>query len=203
MDNLSIIQIGSHIGKTQNDPIFNYVNKNTNLILVEPVPYLFKQLKLNYQNKLNSNSNIVFVNKAISDKEGKLKLTIPSESNDFTKLPFWASQLASVNPNHAKGHLPNLLVETIEVESITLDKLIQDYQVKNIDFLHTDTEGHDYNILMNYSFTIKPKRLMFEYKHMDGLYKHGDKFKKLIQKLETMGYRKIHQNDEDILLVLK
>ncbi len=43
--NKTIIQIGSHVGNTCNDPIFNIVDNDTNLILVEPVPYLFEQLK--------------------------------------------------------------------------------------------------------------------------------------------------------------
>ena len=46
MDNLKcILQIGSHIGNTPNDPIYKLVNENTKLILVEPVPYLFNELK--------------------------------------------------------------------------------------------------------------------------------------------------------------
>ena len=47
----TIIQIGSHVGKTCNDPIFNVVDNNTKLILVEPVPFLFEQLKINYNTK--------------------------------------------------------------------------------------------------------------------------------------------------------
>ena len=45
--NKTIIQIGSHVGNTCNDPIFNIVGNDTNLILVEPVPYLFESLKNN------------------------------------------------------------------------------------------------------------------------------------------------------------
>jgi len=41
----SVLQIGSHIGNTPNDPIYNLIDESTRLILVEPVPYLFEQLK--------------------------------------------------------------------------------------------------------------------------------------------------------------
>ena len=47
-----ILQIGSHIGDTINDPIFNNVDETTKLFLVEPVPYLFEQLKINYKKKI-------------------------------------------------------------------------------------------------------------------------------------------------------
>jgi hypothetical protein len=63
----TIIQIGSHIGNTSNDPIFNIVDKTTKLILVEPVPFLFEKLKYNYQKKFINNKNIFFINKAVSN----------------------------------------------------------------------------------------------------------------------------------------
>jgi hypothetical protein len=43
-----IIQVGSHIGNTENDMIFNNINPDFEYILIEPVPYLFNQLKENY-----------------------------------------------------------------------------------------------------------------------------------------------------------
>lgn len=43
--NRTIIQIGHQVDNTCNDSIFNIVDNNTKMILVEPVPYLFKHLK--------------------------------------------------------------------------------------------------------------------------------------------------------------
>ena len=113
--NKTIIQIGSHVGNTWNDPIFNIVDNNTKLILVEPVSFLFEQLKNNYNNKFENNHNIIFINKAVSNFIGEIEMTIPSDKNDFSKLPLWASQLASVNNDHALEHISNLLVEKIHV----------------------------------------------------------------------------------------
>ncbi len=193
----TIIQIGSHVGNTSNDPIFNIVDKDTKLILVEPVPFLFKQLKNNYNKKFYNNHNIIFINKAVSNFIGEIEMTIPSEKNDFSKLPFWASQLASVNKDHALGHIHNLLVEKITVKTTTINEIVKEYNIREIDLLHTDTEGHDYTILMNYNFEIKPKQIMFEHKHMDGLFKVGIKYDELSNKLLSLGYTKIQQNSED------
>ena len=198
----TIIQIGSHVGNSFNDPIFNGVNETTKLILVEPVPYLFEKLKENYKNKMIDTSNIIFINKAVSNFIGAINLTIPSIQNDFSKLPFWASQLASVNPKHATGHIPNLITETITVNTTTINEIIQMYDIKEIDLLHTDTEGHDYYILMDYNFKIKPKKIIFEHKHMDGLFTIGDKYNTLINKLQSLGYRMVYQNIEDTLFEL-
>jgi FkbM family methyltransferase len=197
-----IIQIGSHVGNCINDPIFENIDENTKLILVEPVPYLFNQLIDNYKKKFNDLKNIIFLNKAVSDFVGKIEMTIPSEDNDFSKLPFWASQLSSIIPTHATDHIRCLKINKIIVETITLDNIIKEYNVKEIDLLNTDTEGHDYNILMNYSFIIKPKQILFEYKHIDGTFRIGEKCFELIKKLLLLGYNKKYQNNEDMMFEL-
>ena len=195
--NKTIIQIGSHVGNTWNDPIFNIVDNNTKLILVEPVSFLFEQLKNNYNNKFENNHNIIFINKAVSNFIGEIEMTIPSDKNDFSKLPLWASQLASVNNDHALGHISNLLVEKINVKTTTINEIVKEYNITQIDLLHTDTEGHDYTILMNYNFEVKPKQIMFEHKHMDGLFTIGIKYDELSNKLLSLGYKKTEQNSED------
>jgi FkbM family methyltransferase len=119
-------------------------------------------------------------------------MTIPSEKNDFSTLPSWASQLASVDPCHALGHIKSLLVEKIIVRTTTINEIVKEYNITHIDLLHTDTEGHDYTILMNYDFEIKPKQIMFEHKHMDGLFNVGIKYRELSDRLLLLGYKKIH-----------
>ena len=202
MNTKTIIQIGSHVGNTFNDPIFNTVDNNTTLILVEPVPFLFEELKNNYKEKTMNNKNIFFINKAVSDFIGEIEMTIPSLKNDFSKLPFWASQLASVNPDHALGHIHNLLVDKIMVKTTTINEIVKEYNIKEIHLLHIDTEGHDYTILMNYNFEIKPQKIMFEHKHMDGLLKVGPKYTELSNRLLSLGYIKIYQDTEDTVFEL-
>ena len=84
--NKTIIQIGSHIGNTVNDPIFSIVDNTTTLILVEPVTFLFEQLKRNYEDKFTCTKNIHFINKAVSNFIGEIEMTIPSEKNDFSRF---------------------------------------------------------------------------------------------------------------------
>ena len=129
-------------------------------------------------------------------------MTIPSEKNDFSQFPGWASQLASVNNDHALGHISNLIVEKINVKTTTINEIVKEYNITQIDLLHTDTEGHDYTILMHYNFEIKPKQIMFEHKHMDGLFKVGIKYTELSNKLLSIGYKKINQNSEDTVFEL-
>jgi len=201
MNNLNcILQIGSHIGNTPNDPIYRLVNENTKLILVEPVPYLFNELKKNYENK--NIKDITFINKAVSDSIKEIDLYVPSLKNNFNNFPSYATQLSSVNEDHINIHLPNLISEKIKVKTTTINDIIETYNIKNIDLLHTDTEGHDYDILMSYDFKIKPKYIMFEYKHIDGCFKVGKKLDLLLEKLFSLNYKIIKKDQEDITLIL-
>lgn len=195
--NKTIIQIGSHEGATSNDPIFNLVDNSTRLFLVEPVPYLFSRLQKNYKDRFGDVSKIVFINKAVSNFIGEIEMTVPSENNDFSRLPFWASQLGSINAGHATGHLPGLMVEKIVVKTTTVNEIVREYNIDEIELLHTDTEGHDYNILMSYDFCVKPKKIMFEHKHIDGLFRVGEKYRELSDRLVSLGYSKVFQDTED------
>ena len=199
---LDFLQIGAHIGNTINDPIFKEIDETTKMILVEPVPYLFESLKKNYKEKLGDIKNIVFINKAVSDFIGTIELTIPSERNDFSKLPYYASQLASVNSRHANRHIEELLVDEINVKTTTIDQIIKEMNITEIELLHTDTEGHDYNILMAYSFIVKPRQVLFEHKHIDGPFTTTIKYQGLSNKLLLLGYNKIYQDSEDTLFSL-
>ena len=205
-ENKTIIQIGSHVGNTINDPIFNQVDKTTTLILIEPVPYLFEQLKENYKNK--NIDELHFINKAVSSYVGNIELTIPSQNNDFSKFPFYASQLSSVNETHAVKHFPNLITKKITVPTTTLDEIVKDYNIKEIEVLYSDTEGHDYDIIMNYSFTVKPFKILFEHKHMDGIELNGNKdpkgerYNALVDKLNSLGYKLKFRDSEDTLVQL-
>ena len=203
LENKTIIQIGSHVGDSKNDPIFNKICKTSKIFLIEPIPYIFEKLKDNYLKKYPENKNLIFINKAVSDSAGKINFTYPSQKNDFNNLPFWASQISSINSKHASTILPNIIIDNIDVESITLNNLIDNYKINEIDLLHIDTEGHDYNILMNYDFKIKPKKILFEHKHTDGINKCGRKYNKILNKLYNLGYIFISKNTEDTLLELK
>ena len=56
---------------------------------------------------------------------------------------------------------------------------------------------------MNYSFIIKPLQILFENKHMDGLFTKGKKYDELTNKLILLGYIKEFENDEDTMFRLE
>ena len=195
------IQIGAHIGNTNNDFVFNNIKDNMTYILIEPVPYLFEQLSNNYKNK----KNIILLNIAISNYEGNLDLYVPSEKNNFNQLPSWANQLASVNENHLTEHIPGLIVDKITVECKTINQVIKEYNICNIDSIYIDTEGHDYDILMDLDLSkIKPHNIIFENKHMDGtnsfLLENRPKYNSLLNYFYSNNYILVKETSEDTFL---
>ena len=199
-----IIQVGAHIGNTSNDYLYNKIKPNFTYIMIEPVPYLFKKLIENYK----SYNNIIFLNIAISNYNGYIDLYIPSEKNDFTKLVSWCSQLASTNKDHIHTFVPECIVDKISIECKTLNTLIKEYNIIDLEYLYTDTEGHDYDILMDLDLSfIRPKHILFENKHMDGP-KHlldinnCPKYYNLLNHFTKYGYEVELQTGEDTCLKL-
>ena len=201
-ERVNVLQIGAHVGHSVNDPLFHKDLKNQTLVVIEPVPYLFQQLVANYKTR-EADTYILCFNVAVSNKDGTLKLYVPSPQNDFSQYPFWASQLASTNPIHISTHLPTLKTDEVEVQCYRLNTIIKDLGIQWLDTLIVDTEGHDYEILMDLDFTlVKPKRIRFENKHMDGIFTRGIKYETLMNYFAVHGYIKVSEDHEDTLLAL-
>jgi FkbM family methyltransferase len=184
-----VIQIGSFKGNTSNDAVFQSITKNTRAMFIEPVPSYFDALKKNYGEKYPGNK-FVYINKAIGTEKGTVPIYYPSSKNDFTKLPWWIEQCSGFNPNHFKDHGYDVLLEKLDVSVIPFNDIVSIFQIKTIDYLETDTEGYDYDILMSIDFEkILPKRIGFEHLHMDGFSTIGPRYKKLLEHLVTYGYK--------------
>jgi hypothetical protein len=200
---IDYFQIGAHIGNTDNDPIFSVLTENKSLILIEPNPYAFDDLRKNYEEKTKTNS-IQFENIAVSNKDGFLSLYVPSRINDFTKYPSWTTQIASTNENHLLEHLPDLIIDRISIPCYRLNTLIAKMDIRSIDYLCIDTEGHDYEILSDLDLQIlKPKNIVFENKHMDGIFTKSSRYQSLIEHFVKNGYEIIYEDAEDTHIRLR
>lgn len=204
--NNSIIQIGSCFGDVDGgDPIFDTLDTTNNVVLVEPVDFLFNKLVENYNSKYPKN-NFVFINKAVSSYNGNIKMYCPDRNELLRKNPkkeAWCWGLSSVNSSHPGNHWGSIKnVTEIEVECITLNKLILDNNIIDISLLHIDTEGHDIDILLSYDFTIKPRTIIFENAHTDGTRKRGKKYTDFINIVKEKGYCIHKETKTDTTLVL-
>lgn len=196
--NIKFIQIGSNNG-VNGDPIFDYVTNNGwQGILVEPVPYLFEELKNTYK---DYHDKLFFENSAISNKSGKLKF-YRLEKSDFAELPIWYDQIGSFKKEVVLKHRDSIpLFDDLFIEdavyAITFKELLTKYAVNNLDLLHIDTEGYDFEIIQLVPFSdLNIDLIMFEHRHLS-----KSDLRKAIKLLSINGYKAGIQNDADVIAI--
>lgn len=142
------IQIGANDGVTV-DPIQKLVKNNKwKGILFEPGIDAFNELKKNYAEV----DDLIFVNSAVSNFDGIGKLFCGTTTPHFTLNQNKAIDMFDVTPKE------------VEVSIISPKSIIQNYNIKSLDLLQIDVEGHDFTILQAFPFDlVKPSIIRFEY----------------------------------------
>ena len=203
MQDFGLVVIGAHSGLFLKDLISEYQDQN--ILLVEPVPYNYEILNSEYKDY----PKITICKNAIIDKSKKdFFYYVKKES--ITKLgKHWASQIGSFDKNHILNHKNKRFdineddIETIQIEFITFNDLIQKYSIKSIDKLQIDVEGAEYKIMNSINFQkIEINKILFESKHFDGTFVEGKKLQEIEEKLKSNGY-KLQQIDKENILASK
>ncbi|MCH7567792.1 MAG: FkbM family methyltransferase [Nanoarchaeota archaeon] len=138
-----VVDIGAHIG------IFTILAsrhaKKGKVYAFEPVSHNFELLKENIS--LNAANNVIAIEKAVSNKSGKMKLFISRSRN---------------KGQNSMHRLDKYQIE-IEVEKMSFKDFLK--KLPKIDFLKMDCEGAEYEILMNLTKKelSKIKKISMEY----------------------------------------
>jgi FkbM family methyltransferase len=163
-----IVQIGSNDGKT-GDPLYPLFQKHQRWkgLLVEPVPYAFERLSVNYPDRNRFKLENVAVNQGqVLD----FYWVDPAAADAIPDLPYWYDQLGSFDKAHILKELNGVLapfIRTTHLEGITLKTLLERNEIENIDILHLDTEGYDWKILSQLDLdNYLPAFILFEYHHL-------------------------------------
>ena len=159
-ENATVIDIGSHIG------LFSiYVAqklKNCKIFCFEPNLENYNVLMENIE--INSIKNISTFNNAVSSKSGIIK--------------FYNSQ-----KDFAANSMYEKVGEEIQVQSITLENIIEKNKIKKCNLLKMDCEGAEYDILMNI-----PEKILEKIDNIT---------------LETKGKGEFEYTSDDLILKLK
>ncbi len=141
--NSTIIDVGANIG------IFslfaNYLSRSGNVYAFEPTPKIFAILERNVTAN-NLSQNIHIVNKALGDKDRKIMLMQSPDALESANRVVESNLLI----NNKRG-----LVNFEEVPMTTLDKFIQESNIKKVDFIKIDAEGYEQQILKGAGEVIK------------------------------------------------
>lgn len=181
----SLMVIGAHDGSK----IEKYIRQQAelgNVLLVEPVPFLFERLKERFADCPSVRCRPCVV----STKDGEVEFTAPKPS--ASSVIVWADQLGSLRPGHAVSHRAAMSehIDIIKMQAVSLATLVNDEDISSLDALVIDTEGMDAELLPTFPFSkVVPQGIVFEFKHSDGVMTVGRKLANLLLRLDELGYR--------------
>ena len=138
IENANFIDIGANCGLAS--LILGKQNPKSKIYSFEPDIQVFNVFKKNVE--LNNLSNIILSNKAVS-KEGIKEITL-------YKSPLCSGGNTTCSTyNDIQNHFHNFKIESYTVKSISLDEIIKENNINEIELLKIDCEGAEYEILYN------------------------------------------------------
>lgn len=178
VDPALFVKVGANDGLT-GDPCGDIflTNPNWHGILIEPVPYCVERLQKVY----SDSDRFVIEQVAVDTTSGSATFYYVSEEAKglFSELPEWYDQLGSFDRNHILKHLDGKLERFIITAGVNVEPLgtvLRRNNVKRIDLLQVDTEGHDLQVLKSLDFTeYTPRAIFVEHKHLSPDDRHAMK----------------------------
>lgn len=143
-ENGFFIDIGANEGVQISNTYFLEKNRNWKGICIEPLPVEFK--------KLSENRTSINLNVCVSDFNGE---------TDFTYVEGYANMLSGISDMYHKTHKERVLgevnhyggtIHNIKVPVRTLQSILDEYNVTEVDFCSIDTEGSEFSIVKSIDF---------------------------------------------------
>lgn len=127
-----VLDVGANVGN-YSKTIFE-VNQNAKVLAFEPHPSTFKKLMNNIKFE-----NFQAFNVGVGNSEGTLELYDYDTKDGSSHASLYKDVIKDLHKGNPISH---------SVEIITLDKLLNNQNITEIDLLKIDTEGNEYNVLL-------------------------------------------------------
>ncbi len=154
-------------------------------VCVEPVLKNYQKLE-----KLYQGTNVITVRAAATDYEGEMTLNVAT-------IPWakdWGSDVSSPSDD-ALDNWPDYDWEKETVPAMTVNKILEQCKVEQIDFVSIDVEGHEMAVLRGFDLRkYQPQLIVVEYSTLEGK-------KELISYLRQQGYFIWSDNGQDLYAV--
>lgn len=164
MDKKVYMDVGANDGSS----LMHLVNDSNNIVYAfEPTPRMIDIIK----SKTQHYSNYILIPKAVSNYTGISKFNISGQAD------WGCSSLATFNDNLSQtwpGRTDFKVTDTIDVEVIKLKDFVIENEIKSIEHLHVDAQGHDLEVLMGleeYISIVKSGVIEMPSSHEKKLYK--------------------------------
>jgi len=175
-----IVEAGAHIGTDTLE--MAKIWPSGTIYAFEPIPELFKQLEMNVHNI----NNIKCYPFALSHTVESSTMYVSSGSSDGS------SSLLSPK-EHLREHPDVEFLDTIQVNTITLDVWAEKYGITHVDFLWLDIQGHELSVLKAAQNILKTIRAIYTEVHLVDSYEGGALYPELRSWLESYGFRVEHE----------
>ncbi len=184
-----VVDVGAHIGK-YTIIASKMVGSTGKVIAIEAHPANCDILKQNIE--LNKLSNAIALNYAVDSKETMVKLYEPGQEGGFTIYNTIMTDRSKTSRNQ----------KYIEVKSNTLDSLLLENEIKEVNWIKIDVEGAEYEVLKgatNILSSSKDISLLIEIHNLLGA-NNKNFYEPIIHLLESKNYKisfeKIHEGGE-------
>jgi FkbM family methyltransferase len=152
-NNAVVMDIGANIGIYT--ILLSHIYPKTKIIAIEASPTIFEMLKSNCKLNnllLSSGSNVLLINKAISDK-------------DDTTTEFYEKHLMSTMLKESHSNLSTSIITTQDelnkkvVRTVTIDNLVETTGINEISLLKIDVEGAEVLALKGATNSLTQKKI--------------------------------------------
>jgi len=192
-----ILDAGAHNGSDSRE--FSFLFPQGTIISCEPVPNLFQVLKANTQDC----HNIIYVQKALSDKRGQEFIYI-SQGGDAA-----SSSLLKPEQQKFQQYFPHITFPyKIAVETLTLDQLAEELNIDHIDFLCLDLQGVELLVLKAAPNILKTVKAIYTEVNYTSVYENTPLYPELKSWMEENDFMEVtqivhHCTFGDVLFVRK
>ncbi len=164
---VQFIQIGANDGQFQ-DPLYPWIRRYPwRGVLVEPQPTMYVKLVDLHASR---SAQISIKRAVVADRRGKATLWTLA---DVPNMPADASLFASLDRNtiirNARSYLPDFEKQLVssEVDACTIDDLMRECGIGELDLLQIDAEGFDFKIIKTIDFArCRPQVLNYEHANL-------------------------------------
>jgi FkbM family methyltransferase len=156
-----VIDVGAHIGKYT---IWLAKKTKGKVVALEPNPLVYKVLLKNI--KLNNLKNVIALNVGAWSSEKSFMLNV--------------SRFAG-HSSIFKNHIENEIIHVREIKVKTIDDIIDNYNIRKVDFIKIDVEGSEIEVLNGMMRVLKEHKPKLVVEVMKW---NTEQFKKILNDLE-------------------
>jgi FkbM family methyltransferase len=184
---MNIIEVGAFDGY---DTLIYSQIKNSKVWCFEPVPELYEYLTYRFKD----NDNVIVINKAVSNFNGKAIFNIATGTGSFASSSLYKLSQFGMDNTCIK------FVEEVEVDVIRMDTFLNEYGIDKIDYFHCDAQGNDYKVLKSFGdklSIIEQGQVEVDYK--GSIYDSDNSIEKVIDYLKYNNFKITNINQQKTL----